>query len=121
MKQTDKQAVMNRLNGAGMVTPTLAEGQPQKLDTVRDIETITAEIREAKLLGGEAILTIGPAGTEPQKRGGGLMLTILVQVDRPAGQAIGIKEDLAMYCEKFGDARVVSVTETQPEQLKIGG
>lgn len=49
------------------------------------------------------------------------MLTILVQVDRPAGQAIGIKEDLAMYCEKFGDARVVSVTETQPEQLKIGG
>lgn len=59
MKQTDKQAVMNRLSCARMVTPTLAEGQPQKLDTVRDIETITAEIREAKLLGGEAILTIG--------------------------------------------------------------
>lgn len=48
------------------------------------------------------------------------MLTIVVQVDRPTGQAIGIKEDLAMYCEKFGDARVVSVTETHPEQMKIG-
>ncbi len=50
-----------------------------------------------------------------------LMLTIIVEVDRPAGQAIGVKEDLAMYCEKLGDARVVSVTETRPEQLKIGG
>jgi len=49
------------------------------------------------------------------------MLTIIVEVDRPAGQAIGVKEDLAMYCEKLGDARVVSVTETRPEQLKIGG
>lgn len=44
---------------------------------------------------------------------------ILVEVNRPMGQAIGIKEDLAMYCEKFGDARVVSVTETHPEQLRM--
>lgn len=49
------------------------------------------------------------------------MLTIVCQVDRPPGQAIGVKEDLAMYCEKFGDVRVVSVTETHPEQLRIGG
>lgn len=49
------------------------------------------------------------------------MLTITVQVDRPAGQAIGVKEELAMYCERFGDVRVVSVTETHPEQMKIGG
>ncbi len=49
------------------------------------------------------------------------MLTITIQVDRPAGQAIGVKEELAMYCERFGDARVVSVTETCPEQMKIGG
>ncbi len=27
------------------------------------------------------------------------MLTITIQVDRPAGQAIGVKEELAMYCE----------------------
>ena len=43
------------------------------------------------------------------------MLTITLQVDRPAGQAIGIKEDLAMYFERFGDVRVVSVQETVPE------
>ncbi len=48
-----------------------------------------------------------------------LTMTIVVQVDRPAGQAIGVKEDLAMYCEKFGDARVVSVTESSPQQLKF--
>lgn len=47
------------------------------------------------------------------------MLIITIQVDAPAGQAIGIKEDLAMYLEQFGDARVVSVTERAPEQLKI--
>lgn len=41
------------------------------------------------------------------------MLTIVVQVDRPTGQAIGVKEDLAMYCEKFGDVKVVSITETE--------
>lgn len=47
------------------------------------------------------------------------MLIIRVEVDRPAGQAIGIKEDLAMYLEKFGDVRVVEIKETAPEQLKI--
>ncbi len=48
------------------------------------------------------------------------MLTITIQVARPAGQAIGVKEELAMYCERYGDVRVVSVTETHPEQMKIG-
>jgi len=47
------------------------------------------------------------------------MLIIRIEVDRPAGQAIGIKEDLAMYLEKFGDARVVDIQETQPEQLRL--
>ena len=37
------------------------------------------------------------------------MLTITIQVNAPSGQAIGIKEDIAAYLEKFGDARVVSV------------
>ena len=49
------------------------------------------------------------------------MLTIIVEVDAPLGQAIGIKEDLAMYLERFGDARVVSVTEHGNEQTKMGG
>lgn len=49
------------------------------------------------------------------------MLTIIVQVDRPPGQAIGVKEQVAMALEHIGDVRVVSVTETRPEQLRIGG
>ena len=48
------------------------------------------------------------------------MLTIIVQVDAPPGQAIGIKEDLAQHLERFGDARGVSVTESLPEQLQLG-
>ena len=49
------------------------------------------------------------------------MLTITVRVDAPVGMAQGVKEALGMYLEQFGDARVVSVMETAPEQLKIGG
>ena len=52
------------------------------------------------------------------------MVNIIVQVNAPAGQAIGIKEDLAMYLERWGDARVVSVEQLpQPrmEQMTIGG
>lgn len=47
------------------------------------------------------------------------MLTIVLRVDRPAGQAIGVKEQVAMALEQIGDVRVVSVTETQPEQIKF--
>lgn len=47
------------------------------------------------------------------------MLIITIHVNRPAGQAIGIKEDLAMYLEKFGDTKVVSVVEVGEEQMKI--
>ena len=52
------------------------------------------------------------------------MLIITVQVKAPAGQAIGIKEDLAMHLERWGDARVVSVEgkpQAQMEQMMIGG
>lgn len=49
------------------------------------------------------------------------MLTITIKVDRPPGQAIGIKEQLAMALEHIGDVQVVSVTETRPEQMEIGG
>ena len=50
------------------------------------------------------------------------MLRITIEVKAPAGQAVGIKEDLAMYLERFGDCRVISVEERRepaPEQLKI--
>jgi len=49
---------------------------------------------------------------------------ITFQVNAPPGQAIGIKEDLAMYCERYGDVQVISVQEppARPmEQMTIGG
>lgn len=52
------------------------------------------------------------------------MLIITVQVNAPAGQAIGIKEELAMHLERWGDARVLSVeqrSQTLMEQMTIGG
>lgn len=49
------------------------------------------------------------------------MLIITIQVDAPSGQAIGIKEELAMHLEQWGDARVVEVREVAPEQMQIGG
>lgn len=47
------------------------------------------------------------------------MIQITVQINAPPGQAIGIKEDLVMYCERYGDAKVVKVEEILPEQMKI--
>lgn len=52
------------------------------------------------------------------------MLIVTVQVNARSSQAIGIKEDLALYLERYGDARVISVEETpqeQMEQMTIGG
>lgn len=52
------------------------------------------------------------------------MLIITIEVNARSGQAIGIKEDLALYLERYGGARVVSVEEApqrQMEQMTIGG
>ncbi len=52
------------------------------------------------------------------------MLSITVRVNAPLANALGVKEDLAMYLERYGDARVVSVTEEAPnqmDQMTIGG
>jgi hypothetical protein len=40
-----------------------------------------------------------------------MMLTITLKVNAPAGQAIGIKEHLAMVLEDFGDVRVVNIED----------
>ena len=53
------------------------------------------------------------------ERGGGIMLIITVRVDRPAGQAIGIKEQIAMDLERYGDTHVLKVEEVTPEQLTL--
>ena len=49
------------------------------------------------------------------------MITVVVHVDAPVGQAIGVKEQLAMYLERFAGAKVVLVTEKEPEQLELEG
>jgi hypothetical protein len=44
---------------------------------------------------------------------------ITIRVDRPMGQAIGIKEAIAMDLEKYGDVRVVRIAEDLPEQMDM--
>lgn len=48
------------------------------------------------------------------------MYTITVQVAAPPGSEQAIKEVLAMYLERFGDTRVVSIKEDIPQQLGFG-
>lgn len=47
------------------------------------------------------------------------MIRVVVEVDAPTGQAIGVKEALAMWLERYGDARVVAVEEVAPRQMKM--
>ena len=51
------------------------------------------------------------------------MLIITFQVNAPVGQAIGVKESLAMDVEQKygGSVRVVSVEERKPEQMRMNG
>ena len=50
------------------------------------------------------------------------MLIITISVDAPSGKAVGIKEDLAMYAEKFGDTRVLDIKEIKSpsRQMEMG-
>lgn len=47
------------------------------------------------------------------------MLRIVVEVDRPLGQAIGIKEQIAMDLERYGDTHVADVREVATEQTRL--
>ena len=51
-----------------------------------------------------------------------MMLIITVHVNAPAGQAIGIKEQIAQDLERYGATRVVSVEVVQPtdRQMQMG-
>lgn len=50
------------------------------------------------------------------------ILIVTISVDAPAGQAIGIKEQIAQDLEKYGDTRVLDVKEvkTPSRQMEIG-
>lgn len=56
MTSADKQSVMDRISGVGLVSPHLEGNKP---DTVRDINIITSEILDAQRAGGQAIIDIG--------------------------------------------------------------
>ena len=60
-----------------------------------------------------------------ERKEGVTMLAIKIVVDAPKCAAQGVKEHLAMYMEKFGDVRVVSVKYTGPKlmdgQTKMAG
>lgn len=45
--------------------------------------------------------------------------TITVKLTAPPGQAIGIKEHIAMELERFGPCRVVDIRGEQPEQTRL--
>lgn len=47
------------------------------------------------------------------------MLIITVEVNAPAGQAIGIKEQIAQDLERYGDTRVISIEEAFPPNKQM--
>lgn len=49
------------------------------------------------------------------------MLIITVEVHAGAIYGEGIKEQIAMDLERFGDVRVTEVREVLPQQLRMGG
>lgn len=55
------------------------------------------------------------------QKGEGELLTITIEVNAPGWAAQGIKEDIAMHLEKYGDARVVSVKEGGPRDGREKG
>ena len=46
-------------------------------------------------------------------------MRIVIECDAPVGQAIGVKEDIAQYLERYGDCRVVRIDEIAPKQMSI--
>ena len=49
------------------------------------------------------------------------MLILTISVDAPSGKAIGIKEQIAMDLEKYGDTRVLDIKEVKSptKQMEI--
>ena len=48
------------------------------------------------------------------------MLVITLAVKAPIWSAQAVKEHLAMYMERFGDAKVLNVKEEFPQQMGFG-
>lgn len=48
-------------------------------------------------------------------------MTIVIRVNAPLGMEQEVKEALAMYCERFGDCRVVEIRPDKVEQQTFLG
>ena len=48
-------------------------------------------------------------------------MTIVIRVNAPLDSEQAVKESLAMYCERFGDCRVVEIREDKVEQQTFLG
>lgn len=48
------------------------------------------------------------------------MLRIVITVDGETEDPLGVKEQLAMDLERFGNVHVVDVRRIEPEQMRIG-
>lgn len=49
------------------------------------------------------------------------MLRLIFQVDNTSKDIPAIKESLAMFLEQWGDVRLVSIREVQPQQVSMTG
>ena len=45
---------------------------------------------------------------------------MIIDVDAPSADMLGIKEDAAMYYEKHGDVRLIEIKEIVPEHVWFG-
>ena len=68
MTQTNKAALTDRLSNIGMVTPTLAEGQDELIDTGRDIPELIEYIGQQLRIGGEATINAGMGLIEAKRK-----------------------------------------------------
>lgn len=53
-----------------------------------------------------------------------MKVRILLEADVPPYLVDGLKEDMAMYCEKYGDVKIIRIddgSDKKVEQMKIGG
>ena len=52
-----------------------------------------------------------------------MKVRILMEADVPPYLVDGLKEDIAMYCEKYGDVKIIQIDDgSRPvEQMKMGG
>lgn len=52
------------------------------------------------------------------------MLRVILEANVPLHEVEGLKEDIAMYCEKHGDVRIVQIDDDSKkptEQMRMGG